>query len=41
MSDLQEREGRWVIADLYGKGNRIRTVAVPLWVKHAINAWLD
>jgi integrase len=41
MSDLQEREGRWVIADLCGKGNRIRTVAVPLWVKHAINAWLD
>jgi site-specific recombinase XerD len=27
MSDLQEREGRWVIADLCGKGNRIRTVA--------------
>jgi integrase len=41
MSDLQEREGRWVIADLCGKGNRIRTVAVPLWVKNAINAWLD
>lgn len=40
MSNLQEREGRWVIADLCGKGNRIRTVAVPLWVKHAINAWL-
>jgi site-specific recombinase XerD len=30
MSDLQEREGRWVIANLCGKGNRIRTVAVPL-----------
>jgi site-specific recombinase XerD len=30
MSDIQEREGRWVIADLCGKGNRIRTVAVPL-----------
>ena len=41
ISDLQEREGRWVIADLCGKGNRIRTVAVPLWVKHAISAWLD
>ena len=40
ISDLQEREWRWVIADLCGKGNRIRTVAVPLWVKHAINAWL-
>jgi integrase len=41
MSDLQEREGRWVIADLCGKGNRIRTVAVPLWVNQAISAWLD
>jgi integrase len=41
MADLQEREGRWVIADLCGKGNRIRTVAVPLWVKHAIGAWVD
>ena len=41
ISDLQEREGRWVIADLCGKGNRIRTVAVPMWVKHAISAWLD
>jgi integrase len=34
ISDIQERERRWVIADLRGKGNRIRTVAVPLWVKH-------
>jgi integrase len=41
LSDLEEREGRWVIAELCGKGNRIRTVAVPLWVKHAISAWLD
>ncbi|MDX6459468.1 MAG: integrase/recombinase XerC [Acidobacteriaceae bacterium] len=41
MADLQEREGRWVIADLCGKGNRIRTVAVPLWGKHAIGAWVD
>ncbi len=36
---IQLREGRWVLADLEGKGRRIRTVAVPLWVKHAINAW--
>ncbi|HTF63633.1 MAG TPA: tyrosine-type recombinase/integrase [Edaphobacter sp.] len=40
ISDLQERERRWVIADLCGKGNRIRTVAVPIWVKQAINGWL-
>ena len=33
------RENRWVIVDLRGKGGRVRTVAVPLWVKHGINAW--
>ena len=40
IAEVQLRENRWVIADLRGKGGRIRTVAVPLWVKHAINAWL-
>jgi hypothetical protein len=33
MEDIQQREGRWVIADLRGKGGRIRTVAIPMWVK--------
>ena len=37
---IQLREGRWVLADLCGKGRRIRTVAVPMWVKQAINAWM-
>ena len=37
---IQHREGRWVIADLEGKGGRVRTVAVPVWVKHGINAWI-
>lgn len=37
---LQMREGRWVLADLLGKGGRVRTVAVPIWVKQAINAWM-
>ena len=40
IEDIQMREGRWVIADLRGKGNRIRTVAVPVWVKQGVNAWL-
>ena len=39
VEDIQMRENRWVIADLTGKGGRIRTVAVPLWVKQGINAW--
>ncbi len=37
---IQQREGRWVLADLEGKGRRVRTVAVPVWVKQGINAWM-
>jgi integrase len=40
IEDIQLREGRWVIIDLRGKGGRVRTVAVPIWVKQAINAWM-
>src|SRR3984893_18832559 len=36
IGDIQLREGRWVVADLRGKGGRVRTVAIPLWVKKAI-----
>ena len=28
-----------MLADLEGKGRRIRTVAVPIWVKQGIEAW--
>jgi integrase len=37
--DLQQRDGRWVILDLRGKRNRIRTVPMPAWVKTAIDFW--
>jgi integrase len=37
---IQLREGRWVLADLEGKGHRVRTVAIPVWVKQGINAWM-
>ena len=40
IEDIQLREGRWVIIDLRGKGGRIRTVAVPIWVKQGIDAWM-
>ena len=36
---IRIREGRWVLADMEGKGRRIRTIAVPVWVKQGINAW--
>jgi integrase len=37
---IQMREGRWVLPDLRGKGGRVRTVAIPIWVKQGINAWM-
>jgi integrase len=40
IEDIQMREGRWVIADLRGKGGRIRTVAVPIWVKQGVEVWM-
>jgi len=39
VATIQQREGRWVLADLEGKGRRVRTVAIPIWVKHGIDAW--
>jgi integrase len=40
VEDVQERDGRWVLADVVGKRNRARTVAPPDWVKFALDAWL-
>jgi integrase len=37
---LQIREDRWVLLDIQGKGRRIRTVPVPLWVKQLLDRWL-
>ncbi len=36
---IQQREGRWVIVDLVGKGGRIRTVPMPSWAKAVIDDW--
>src|SRR5260370_9939983 len=41
VEDLQQREGRWVLPDMTGKGNRIRTVTVPAGGKARIDAWLS
>jgi len=38
---IQQREGRWVFVDLIGKGNRIRTIPIPSWVKSAIDEWVN
>jgi integrase len=36
---LQQREGRWVIVDIVGKGRRVRTVPVPGWAKQLVDRW--
>jgi len=36
---IQERDGRWVIVDLVGKGKRVRSVPIPSWTKAAIDEW--
>lgn len=38
---VQQRDGRWVLVDLRGKHGRIRSVAVPAWVKQALDLWID
>ncbi len=39
VEEVQQREGRWVIVDILGKGRRRRTVPVPRWVKTWIDEW--
>jgi site-specific recombinase XerD len=38
--DIQVRQGYWAIVDLVGKGNHVRTVPIPIWVKGAVDRWL-
>ena len=37
---IQLRDARWVLIDITGKGNKIRTVPMPVWAKVAIDDWL-
>jgi len=38
-TDIQERDGRWVIADLVGKRGHIRTVPIASWTKALVDDW--
>jgi len=40
IEEIQQRDGRWCVVDLAGKGNRIRTVPMPPWSKAAVDEWL-
>jgi integrase len=39
LDQIQQRDQRWVIVDLVGKGSRIRTVPIPFWVKSYLDEW--
>lgn len=41
IEDLQQRDGRWCVVDLKGKGNRVRTVPIPAWAKASVDDWLQ
>src|SRR5574340_854090 len=36
---VQELDGRWVVVDIIGKGNRLRSVPIPGWAKQTIDDW--
>ncbi len=36
---IQQRDSRWLIVDITGKGNRVRSIPIPSWVKLAIDEW--
>jgi integrase len=39
MEHIQQREGRWVIVDMRGKGGRVRSVPMPSFAKAALDVW--
>jgi site-specific recombinase XerD len=36
---LQQRDGRWLVADLVGKHGRVRSVPIPEWAHTAVTRW--
>ena len=40
IADIQSRQEHWAVVDLIGKGGRVRTVPMPLWVKEAVDKWI-
>jgi site-specific recombinase XerD len=36
---MQKRDGRWVLVDLIGKRDKVRSVPMPNWTKAAIDSW--
>ena len=41
VAHLQQRDGRWVICDLLGKGGRVHSVPIAAWIQCAIDRWTE
>ena len=39
LEHIQQRDGRWVIVDMIGKGGRTRSVPMPSFAKAAVDVW--
>ena len=39
LEHIQQREARWIIVDMVGKGGRVRSIPMPSWSKAAIDSW--
>lgn len=38
-SHIQQRDGRWVIVDIVGKRDKMRSIPMPSWTKALIDKW--
>ncbi len=41
VGQLQQRDGRWIIADIDGKHGRTRSVPIASWIKAVVDKWLE
>src|SRR5882724_4404398 len=39
LEHIQQRQERWVIVDMIGKGGRVRSIPIPPFTKEAIDVW--
>ena len=41
ITQIKQSQGRWVFADIKGKGDRYRTVAIPKYAMKCLEEWLE
>lgn len=41
LQQLQQRDGRWIIANIEGKHGKTRSVPIAAWIKAVIDKWLE